>query len=140
MNPYVVLGTGIGTSEAASLSGRLATWHDAMVTHERALRAGRSGVACDDECPHVEAGMLWSEAVSTYGERAPELAFLRSRATGAMRPAPDAVPPVSASSMKVADHARPSRRRIQRETDDRADPSVTIEPASSDTTPAETWT
>ena len=84
MNPYVVLGT--GTSEAVSLSGRLAAWHDTMVTHERALRAGRSGVACDEECPHAEAGWLWTEAVATYGGRAQELAFLRSRATAAMRP------------------------------------------------------
>ena len=34
MNPYVMLGSGIGTSEATSLSARLAAWHDAMVAHE----------------------------------------------------------------------------------------------------------
>ena len=86
MNPYVMLGTAIGTSDAAALSGRLAEWHDAMVAHERALRAGRRSAACDDECPHVEARTLWAEAVATYGERAAELAYLRSRATAATTP------------------------------------------------------
>lgn len=83
MNPYVVLGTGVGTSEAASLSTRMAAWHDAMVAHERALRARRNGVACDDECPHAEARTLWAEAVAIHGDRARELGFLRSRAEAA---------------------------------------------------------
>jgi hypothetical protein len=78
MNPYVILGSRIGTSEAASLSDRLAAWHDSMVAHERRLRAGRTNDACDDECPHVEAGVLWAEAASTFGAEADELAFLRS--------------------------------------------------------------
>jgi hypothetical protein len=78
MNPYVILGSRIGTSEAASLSDRLAAWHDSMVAHERRLRAGRTNDACDDECPHVEAGVLWAEAVATFGAEADELAFLRS--------------------------------------------------------------
>ena len=80
MNPYVMLGSGIGTSEAASLSARLAAWHDAMVAHERRLRAAAGVDACDEECPHVEAQGLWTEAVETLGTRAHELAFLRSRA------------------------------------------------------------
>ena len=79
MNPYVMVGTGIGTSEAESLSHRLAAWHDEMVAHERALRAGRNTVACDDECPHAEARALWAAAVATFGARAQDLAFLRSR-------------------------------------------------------------
>ena len=83
MNPYVMVGWGIGTSEAASLSARLAAWHDAMVAHERHLRAGRTAGACDDECPHVEAPALWAEALATFGPRAGELTFLRSRAIGA---------------------------------------------------------
>lgn len=82
MNLYLALGTAIGTSDAAALSVRLASWHDAMVAHERALRAGHTSVECDDECPHGEARRLWSEAVATYGPAAEELAFLRSRATG----------------------------------------------------------
>jgi hypothetical protein len=82
MNPYVMLGSGIGTSEAASLSARLAAWHDAMVAHERRLRTGRTGSACGDECPHVEARTLWAEALAIFGTRASELTFLRSRAGG----------------------------------------------------------
>jgi len=80
MNPYVILGSRIRTSEAASLSDRLAAWHDSMVAHERRLRAGRTNDACDDECPHVEAGILWAEAMATFGTGADELAFLRSHA------------------------------------------------------------
>ena len=52
------------------------------MTHERRLRHGRSGEACHDECPHAEATVLWSEAISTFGTRAAELRFLRSRAAG----------------------------------------------------------
>jgi hypothetical protein len=80
MNPYTMLGSGFGTTEAASLSARLSTWHDAMVAHERRLRAGTASDLCDDECPHVEARALWSEAVATFGPRAHDLRFLRSRA------------------------------------------------------------
>ena len=83
MNPYVLLGTKIGTADALSLSARLSIWHDAMVAHERRLRTGRTRDACDDECPHAQATVLWSEAVATFGSRAHDLRFLRSRATGA---------------------------------------------------------
>ena len=38
MNPYILIGSGLGTAEAAALSQRLAAWHDAMVMHERRLR------------------------------------------------------------------------------------------------------
>jgi hypothetical protein len=55
MNLYTMLGSGIGTTEATSLSTRLAAWHDAMVAHERRLRSERTSDACDDECPHMEA-------------------------------------------------------------------------------------
>jgi hypothetical protein len=54
MNPYLMLGSRIGTSEAVSLSDRLTAWHDSMVAHERRLRSGRTKSACDDGCPHVE--------------------------------------------------------------------------------------
>jgi hypothetical protein len=139
MNPYMVLGTGIGTSEAASLSARLATWHDAMVAHERALRARRQGAACDDACPHVEARTLWTEAVATYGARARELAFLRSRATGATRPAPSTAAPATASAEEAND-ASLARRRTRMETEDLPDRSVPSEPIDSHTESRETWT
>jgi hypothetical protein len=99
MNPYVMLGSGIGTSEAASLSARLAAWHDAMVAHERRLRTGRTADTCDDECPHVEAGTLWAEALATFGTRASELTFLRSRAAiGAWRQSEELNPPTETVS------------------------------------------
>ena len=80
MNPYLILASGLRTTEATSLSARLSTWHDAMVAHERRLRTGRGTEVCDDECPHAEARTLWSEARTTFGSRAHELTFLRSRA------------------------------------------------------------
>jgi hypothetical protein len=80
MNLYVLLGSRAGTSEAASLSERLAAWHDTMVAHERRLRVARAGDRCSDECPHVEARILWAEAVTTFGDHASELRFLRSSA------------------------------------------------------------
>jgi hypothetical protein len=83
MNPYVVLGSRVGTSEAASLSARLAAWHDSMVAHERRLRVARTGDLCKEECPHVEARSLWADAVAIFGDRARELRFLHSRATTA---------------------------------------------------------
>ena len=85
MNLYLMLGSGVGTNEAASLSARLSAWHDAMVAHERRLRTGASRDVCDDECPHAEAGALWSEALATFGSRAHELTFLRSRASTGRR-------------------------------------------------------
>lgn len=83
MNPYAQLGSRVGTSEASSLSDRLAAWHDSMVAHERRLRAQRTGDTCDDDCPHVEARTLWSEAVATFGPLATDLAFLRSHGASA---------------------------------------------------------
>jgi hypothetical protein len=93
MNPYVMVGSGIGTSEAASLSARLAAWHDAMVAHERRLRTGRTADTCSEECPHVEARTLWAEALATFGPRAGELTFLRSRAIGAPRESEELIAP-----------------------------------------------
>ena len=80
MNPYTILSSGLGTQEATAFGARLSTWHDAMVAHERRLRAGRTSDACDDECPHAEARALWGEAVATFGTRVQELTFLRTRA------------------------------------------------------------
>jgi hypothetical protein len=85
MNPYAMLGSGAGTTEAAHLRTRLTAWHDAMVAHERRLRAGNADDRCDDECPHAEARILWSEALGIFGPRANDLTFLRSRASSASR-------------------------------------------------------
>jgi hypothetical protein len=86
MNVYTMVGSGRGTTEAAALSTRLATWHDTMVAHERKIRAGRADAVCDEECPHAEARTLWIEALEVFGDRAQELTFLRSRATAAAWP------------------------------------------------------
>ncbi len=110
MNPYAMLSSGIETTQATSLSTRLAAWHDAMVAHERRLRLGRTSDACDDECPHVEARTLWAEAVEMFGPRATELAFLRSRALADTEQDEDtakAVPPEPADVIFRSD--RPSR-------------------------------
>lgn len=85
MNPYTTLNCGLGNHEATDLVARLSAWHDAMVAHERRLRAGTTSDSCDDECPHAEARALWAEAVATIGAQAQELAFLRSRAQEARR-------------------------------------------------------
>ena len=83
MNPYGIVGSGIGTPEAASLRARLMAWHDAMVAHERRLRSGHTTDVCDEHCPHVDARTLWAKASAMLGPRASELTFLRSRALGA---------------------------------------------------------
>lgn len=105
MNPYVLLGSRVGTTGAASLVKRLAAWHDSMVAHERRLRLARTDDVCDDECPHVEARTLWTEAVATLGDRATELRFLRSRAM-----APAARKANAASVAARPDGANPERR------------------------------
>ena len=83
MNLYAILGSGAASEEAVSLRARLNAWHDAMVAHERRLRAGRTGAGCDEGCPHVEARLLWAEALATFGKGADDLSFLRSRASSA---------------------------------------------------------
>ena len=89
MNQYTSLRSGINTHEATMLSARLSAWHDAMVMHERRLRLGLPGATCHDECPHAEARNLWAEALGTFGERARELTFLRSRAAAGRWPSDD---------------------------------------------------
>jgi hypothetical protein len=81
MNPYARLASGTCRSISSGLVARLAAWHDAMVAHERRLRTGRDSDVCGDGCPHAEARTLWTEALDMFGDRAHELAFLRSRAT-----------------------------------------------------------
>ena len=83
MNPYVILGSGLGTNEGTSLSARLSAWHDAMVAHERRLRTGVTSDLCDDECPHGLAQVLWPMALAAFGGRASELILLRKHGTPA---------------------------------------------------------
>ncbi len=119
MNPYLILGSGLGTNEAQSLGARLSSWHDAMVAHERRLRTGRTGDVCDDECPHADARALWSEAMPVFGPRAHELTFLRSRANEPGRPATasaaarDAVAE-AADSRRGSSHARDKQQQRPR--------------------------
>ena len=82
MSPYAIVSSNAPSAEAASLVERLTSWHDRMVAHERQLRTAGTSGPCDDECPHVEAGMLWTEVTSVIDPPANELAFLRSRAGG----------------------------------------------------------
>ena len=107
MNPYSMLGSGNGTLEAASLSARLASWHDAMVGHERRIRAGRAEEMCDEECPHGEARALWVEALQIFGDRAQELTFLRSRGVVASEPSEELVASPDVV-FEAADRGRPS--------------------------------
>jgi hypothetical protein len=111
MNPYAMLGSGMGTNDAASLAVRLSAWHDAMVAHERRLRSGSTSDRCDDECPHAQAQGLWSEAVATFGSRANELVFLRSRANDTRRWKGDAV----AREPRSEAPDKPSRTRASRD-------------------------
>ena len=86
---YLHLGDWMGTAEARDLAQQLVSWHDAMVRHAR-VAGPRRGPKCLEECPHDEAASLWLAAQATFGERAHELAFLRShgerRRTAARRP------------------------------------------------------
>jgi hypothetical protein len=92
MNVYRLLGDNVGTSEARMLAEQLVAWHDAMVKHLRVVGPSRA-LACADDCPHEEAGLLWSAAQTTFGARAADLAFLRAhgqaRRTTAVRRADD---------------------------------------------------
>lgn len=77
MNIYRVLCDRVGTGEARELARQLVVWHDAMVKHLR--RGGSLATArCADDCPHVEAGMLWTAARDILGASARQLEFLRS--------------------------------------------------------------
>jgi hypothetical protein len=110
MSPYAMLGSSVGTAEAASLCVRLMAWHDAMVAHERRLRTGRTD-RCDEECPHVEARTLWPEALATLGPRASELTFLRSRANGASPTLLQGVAEATDVSPTADSEARTHRKR-----------------------------
>ena len=75
-NPYVGLGASFGIAGTEPLLQRIADWHDAMVSHERAARYE----PCDHDCPHAQARQLWTEASARFGRDAQHLSFLRSRA------------------------------------------------------------
>jgi hypothetical protein len=77
MNMYRVLGDRIGTSEARELAQQLVAWHDAMVKHLRII-GSRATAHCADDCPHAEAGVLWTAALEILGASARQLEFLRS--------------------------------------------------------------
>ena len=77
LNPYGRIGASLGAPGTEPLLRRIAEWHDAMVTHERAARYE----SCDGECPHAQARQLWAEATARFGREARHLSFLRSRAT-----------------------------------------------------------
>ena len=115
MSPYAILGSSVGTAEAASLCVRLTAWHDAMVAHERRLRTGRTADACEDECPHVEARTLWTEALVMLGPRASELTFLRSRAIGVSPSRQEVVKATTVVPLAAESASRTHRKRsVQR--------------------------
>jgi len=77
MTIYTVLGARAATSEARDLAQRLVAWHDAMVKHLRRV-GSRATAQCADDCPHAEAGALWTAAQDILGASAGQLEFLRS--------------------------------------------------------------
>ena len=77
MNIYRILGDRVGTSEARQLAQELVVWHDAMVKHLRRVGAVATAT-CAEDCPHVEAGVLWTAALDILGSGARQLEFLRS--------------------------------------------------------------
>jgi|SoiMetStandDraft_5_1073268.scaffolds.fasta_scaffold44108_2 hypothetical protein len=106
MNPYTILSSGLGAQEATDLSARLSAWHDAMVAHERRLRAETTSDSCDDECAHADARTLWAEAVATFGARAQQLTFLRSRAEQPRRSVRAAAPTHARAEAADSSHRR----------------------------------
>jgi hypothetical protein len=73
----------VGGNQALLLAQELRAWHDAMVSHQRTLtRLGFSPHACRewDDCAHGLARELWRRAVTTFGDDADALSFLRESA------------------------------------------------------------
>jgi len=118
MSLYKMVGSGNATLEAAALRVRLASWHDAMVAHERKIRAGTEE-SCTDECPHAEARTLWIEAVQVFGDHARELTFLRSRATAASDASEEFIAPTNLVS-EAADRGHRPRSAGRKATDRRS--------------------
>ena len=120
MNPYAMLASGSGDSASSALAARLAAWHDAMVAHERRLRARRAGDVCDEECPHAEARTLWAKALAAFGDRAQELSFLRSRGTILAGPTPNAIAAPSSERERSDNDERPNLERTRPARDPRS--------------------
>ena len=80
MSLYRSIATAVGTRKALDLAHRLAAWHDAMVIHRRRSGDG-AGSACDLDCPHEQAELLWLEALDVFGDRAHQFGLLRSVAS-----------------------------------------------------------
>jgi hypothetical protein len=66
----------VGTPDARELAAELASWHDAMVNHLRAVRLRNA--ACDEDCAHERARVLWTAAVGVFGDVATRFAFLQT--------------------------------------------------------------
>jgi hypothetical protein len=107
MNPYTQVGSRLGNIESPSLSQRMAARHDAVVGHERRLRAGRTDDGCDEDCAHNDARAIGAEAVTTFGDRARELSVLRSRAMspGGLRMSRDRPADTRAWTLTITDRA-----------------------------------
>jgi hypothetical protein len=75
VNMYRMLGDAVATSEARDLAEQLVAWHDAMVTHVRAVTLRHA--PCGEGCPHEQAQLLWARAIDAFGSEAGKLAFLR---------------------------------------------------------------
>ena len=76
MHLYKAAADLIGTPDARELAAELASWHDAMVNHLRAVRIRNA--ACDEDCPHERARTLWTAAVGVFGNLASRFAFLQA--------------------------------------------------------------
>jgi hypothetical protein len=108
MNLCTLIGSGLGTIEAASLSQRLAARHDAVLAHEGRPRAGRTDDGCDEDCGHSDARALRAPAVTTFGDCARELFVLRPRARDravGLRMSQDRPADTSAWTLTISDRA-----------------------------------
>lgn len=65
MNPYTLIGSRLGIIELPRWQ-RLAARHDAVVRHERRLRAGRTDDGCDENCAHNVARAYRPADTSTW--------------------------------------------------------------------------
>ena len=67
MNLYSLIGAGLGTIEAASLSRRLAARHERRGGALRGdFRAGGPTTGCEEDGGHSDARALWAEAVARW--------------------------------------------------------------------------
>jgi hypothetical protein len=68
-----------------------------MVKHVRVVGASR-GPECDEDCPHDEAGVLWTAAQRMFGGRAQALGFLRSHGRPRRMASPPPLPAARAAA------------------------------------------